>query len=313
VPPCFMSYPSLVIGSITCKQTRAKALFRFPSKISSCMRSTFSTTSDDDTLLKTKVKDMQQRFTTSEDTSGVWESLWKEETTPWDLNAPTAALRLELNTFYTTHLPRDKSRLSVLVPGCGAGYDLVSLQLFHDDLIARGIIQEALVVGLDVSETSLLRTSQVLEKSLESSTQLTRVQLVHGDFFDQTTWKSVYRFGRECEDTAGSSLLDDLTFDLIFDYTFFCAIPPYLRADWGESMCKLLDPTSGQLLTLMYPVIPESPERDKGPPFPVLPEDYECVLAPLAMESGFPRINLDTHPRRVGKELACWWSWREGH
>ncbi|KAF2925257.1 hypothetical protein DAI22_06g038550 [Oryza sativa Japonica Group] len=46
-------------------------------------------------------------------------------------------------------------------------------------------------------------------------------------------------------------------FDLIFDYTFFCALDPSLRLAWAETVSGLLKP-HGELITLIYLVTEES-------------------------------------------------------
>jgi hypothetical protein len=73
------------------------------------------------------------------------------------------------------------------------------------------------------------------------------------------------------------------------------------------------------MLTLMFPVVEQeddlnmldSAERRtalRGPPYPVLPNDYREVLEPhgIVMESP-PYSSADTDPTRAGKELVCWW------
>ncbi len=64
-------------------------------------------------------------------------------------------------------------------------------------------------------------------------------------------------------------------FDLVFDYTFFCAIDPGLRGDWGSRMGAVVG-EGKYLLCLMYPLGQVKPEE--GPPFGVSDEAYADAL-----------------------------------
>ncbi|XP_040381548.1 probable thiol methyltransferase 2 isoform X2 [Oryza brachyantha] len=102
-----------------------------------------------------------------------------------------------------------------LVPGCGTGYDVVALAS-----------PERFVVGLDVSSTAVEKAKQ-WSSALPNADYFT---FLADDFFE---WKPSERF------------------DLIFDYTFFCALHPSLRLAWAETVSRLLKP-DGELITLIY-------------------------------------------------------------
>ena len=97
-------------------------------------------------------------------------------------------------------------------------------------------------------------------------------------------------------------------FDFVFDYTFFCAIPPTRRPDWGARMGDLVKP-GGKLLTLVFPIDEANafnPEA-KGPPFPVSIAAYEKVL----LGNGFEKVSerhseVSVKPRREF-ERVVWW------
>jgi Thiopurine S-methyltransferase (TPMT) len=203
---------------------------------------------------------------------------------------------------------------------------------------------KSVVVGLDISETSLLRhTSNVIASSLATPNSTTkqqsqqpllthsRIDLVHGDFFSDTkNWNIVQSFGFKEQQQPEKQLLSlfdtETKFDFIFDYTFFCAIHPSMRLKWGEQMSLLLKPNSGRLLTIIFPIIPNSNPLE-GPPFPVTVDDYRAALEPFGivmdqstctvahdnnnvegiMTPSPVRVNPNTVSRRVGKELVCWW------
>jgi hypothetical protein len=152
---------------------------------------TISSGSTPDNETRREVKHMRKQFLGKSDCTRqqgqIWESLWRDGRTPWDLGRPTQVLIDELENFYKPRILHSRTKrysLRTLVPGCGAGYDLISLARFHDDLIASGHIDEACVVGLDISTTSLDRAVEEIEKANEflPFDQPTRIKLVKGDF-----------------------------------------------------------------------------------------------------------------------------------
>ncbi|PHH69105.1 hypothetical protein CDD80_7013 [Ophiocordyceps camponoti-rufipedis] len=67
-----------------------------------------------------------------------------------------------------------------------------------------------------------------------------------------------------------------LGFDLIFDYTFLCALAPQDRPRWAKRITQLLMP-GGRLVCLEYPSW--KPMSEPGPPWGVSPELYEALLS----------------------------------
>ncbi|XP_026390399.1 thiocyanate methyltransferase 1-like isoform X2 [Papaver somniferum] len=131
-----------------------------------------------------------------------------------------------------------------LVPGCGAGHDVIATAN-----------PERYVVGLDFSEIAITKARKI---SL-SAPNAKCFEFIVADFF---TWRP------------------NEIFDLIFDYTFFCAIEPRMRAAWGKRMHELSKP-DGEIITLMWP----TNDRDGGPPFKVSVADYEEVLHPWGFKA----------------------------
>ncbi|XP_078434660.1 putative thiol methyltransferase 2 [Wolffia australiana] len=153
-----------------------------------------------------------------------------------------------------------------LVPGCGGGYDVVAMAC-----------PERHVVGVDISETAI-------KKALERTSELPNKENFTFEAADFFNWRPAELF------------------DLIFDYTFFCAIDPALRIAWASQIGNLLKP-DGELITLMYPV----DQYEGGPPFAVSPEEYEKVLGPL----GFKAISVEDNelaiePRKGKEKLGRW-------
>ncbi len=145
-----------------------------------------------------------------------WAILWREGLTLWDLSGPTPVLFDEV----TRAVCSGKLSLAArtLVPGCGSAYDVKGLA-------AAGLRH---VVGCDIAEEAVERAHTVLGKDAPGA------QVLLADFFKDAR-------------------LAPAGYDFIFDYTFFCAIPPAMRAEWGRRTAELLAP-GGQLLTLAFPL-----------------------------------------------------------
>jgi SAM-dependent methyltransferase len=151
----------------------------------------------------------------------------------------------------------------VLVPGCGAGYSAAALAS-----------PERRVTGLDLAPSSAARFAEVAAKSGVQRFVEHKV----GDFF-----------------TASLGA----PFDLVYDYTFLCALPLALRAAWAARMAELVRP-SGTLLCMVFPIVTPAPDY-QGPPWPVQVDEVKALLAPhfdVVSETPSER----THPGREGKE-----------
>ncbi|KAM7279674.1 hypothetical protein ACFE04_006808 [Oxalis oulophora] len=153
-----------------------------------------------------------------------------------------------------------------LVPGCGTGYDVVAMAC-----------PERYVVGLEISENAI---NKALEFSA-SSPNADYFTFFKADFF---TWNPPELF------------------DLIFDYTFFCAIEPHMRTAWAETTRKLLKP-GGELITLMFPIS----DHVGGPPYKVSVSDYEKVLYPVGFEAiSIVDNEMAIGPRKGKEKLGRW-------
>ncbi|KAL0341391.1 UNVERIFIED_CONTAM: putative thiol methyltransferase 2 [Sesamum radiatum] len=155
----------------------------------------------------------------------------------------------------TGSLPKGRA----LVPGCGSGYDVVAIAS-----------AEHHVVGVDLSDNAIKRATELSSRSPNAE----HFTFLKTDFF---TWCPTQLF------------------DLIFDYTFFCAIEPGLRSQWARKIRDLLKP-DGELITLMFPV----DDHEGGPPYKVSVADYEEVLHPLGLQATYIAENeLAVAPRMV--------------
>lgn len=91
-------------------------------------------------------------------------------------------------------------------------------------------------------------------------------------------------------------------FDLIFDYTFFCAIEPSMRSAWGRKIRDILK-SDGELITLMFPF----GDHVGGPPYKTSIADYEEVLHPLGFRATSIVDNeLAIEPRKGREKLGRW-------
>ncbi|XP_074281294.1 putative thiol methyltransferase 2 isoform X1 [Silene latifolia] len=202
--------------------------------------------------------DKMQQLVQSDPLSG-WEKCWEIGLTTWDLREPTPIVE---HLVRNDLLPKGRA----LVPGCGSGYDVVTLAS-----------PDRYVIGLDLSKSAVKRAGELAATSSNG----TCFSFVQADFF---TWNPTELF------------------DLIFDYTFFCAIEPKLRSAWAHRISDLLKP-DGELITLMFPF----DDHDGGPPYKISIADYETVLHPL----GFQAISIVENelavPSRKGREKLGRW------
>jgi len=151
-----------------------------------------------------------------------------------------------------------------LVPGAGSGYDVLTL---------AG--PQRSVVGLDLAPGAKTR-------------------------FDSLAQAHPYREQVEFVVEDAFSYAPAAPFDLVWDYTFLCAIPAELRPSWAEMMDRLLHPTQGQLAALIFPVVPDADPAD-GPPYPMTPELVTELVKPFLEPISIVPVET-SNPGREGKE-----------
>jgi SAM-dependent methyltransferase len=156
-----------------------------------------------------------------------WNVRYADNTTPWDAGGVPLALQRYLSS------RSDKG--SVLIPGCGSGYEV---KYFHE--------QGWQTLALDFSELAVQRA----QAHLGELAHLVKL----GDFFEQ--------------DFSAQQ------FDLIYERTFLCALPRKLWPQYAQRMADILAP--GKLLAGFFYFNDEL----KGPPFGLLPNELETLLAP---------------------------------
>ncbi|OAL34822.1 hypothetical protein AYO20_05782 [Fonsecaea nubica] len=200
-----------------------------------------------------------------------WAELWnKGDFLPWDRGSPSPALADTLinhadvigNALLAPSSANgQKQRKRALVPGCGRGVDVLLLASFGYD-----------VVGLEYAEKALEACEKYAAENAakypvyDENIGKGKMVFLQGDFYnDQWVEKARTELG------AGSEW--DGKFDLIYDYTFFCAMRPGMRPAWAKRMTELLRHSPrANLVCLEFPVT--KPVKSGGPPYGVASKTY---------------------------------------
>jgi len=190
-----------------------------------------------------------------------WEQAWQEGRTGWDAGAsPPSLVKLVRGQTLPDGL--------AVVPGCGAGYDVLTLA--ND---------RRRVIRIDLAPTAAERFALLRE---EAGVSPGAAEIHVGDFFTFDPKEEVRLF---------------------WDYTFFCAIPPELRDDWGSRVDALLA-ADGELITLVFPMVDLG--APDGPPHTVDLDLYQEALG-----DRFKPVQIDetpaSHEARAGKEILVRW------
>lgn len=196
----------------------------------------------------------------SSDRPHLWSQLWdKGDFLPWDRGMPNPALedvladRQDLiGTCFKQGPDGQKQRKKALVPGCGRGYDVLLLASFGYD--AYGLEASEKAVELCVQEQ---KTNGQKYPAKDESAGSGSATFLQGDFFSDG-WAGKIR---------------ETGFDLIYDYTFLCALPPNLRPSWALRQTQLLAiAPPGNLVCVEFPTYKDP--KTKGPPFGLRPDVY---------------------------------------
>ena len=159
-------------------------------------------------------------------------------------------------------LARVESPGRVLIPGCGSGYEV---QAFHDAGFE--------VTAIDFSAAAMERAGRILGPL--------RRCVIAGDFFTY--------------DFTGQN------FDLIYERTFLCSLPPERWPVYAERMAELLP--KGKILAGIF-LYGEEPEP---PPYP-LTEAQACEL--LGDDFDLIRSEPVSDSLPLFKGMERWQEWR---
>ncbi|KAL1597662.1 hypothetical protein SLS59_007360 [Nothophoma quercina] len=213
--------------------------------------------------------------------SSGWDSLWeKADFLPWDRGYANPAL-IDLLAYPSSplaspdqnptpgapssntsvpaiELPKaveGGKRKKVLVPGCGKGYDVALFSAYGYD-----------AYGLEVSAHAAKAAETYLSNAGEGSLE----KEYSGKDGGQGKGKAVSLVGDFFEDgwLKEAGVQTEGGFDVIYDNTFLCALPPSLRPAWAQRISSLLAP-SGILICLEFPT--HKPASSGGPPHSLPP------------------------------------------
>ncbi|KAL3477134.1 S-adenosyl-L-methionine-dependent methyltransferase [Aspergillus californicus] len=238
-----------------------------------------------------------------------WEELWAHGNSislPWDKRKPNPTLEEVLTTkratvggpFLETTDGGTPKRKKALVPGCGRGVDVLLLASFGYD-----------AYGLDYSKSALEECKQEEEdaegRHLVRDAEVGKggVTWVQGDFFEDD-WLTGLGLGRN-------------EFDFIYDYTFFCALPPSMRPAWALRHTQLLAPSpQGNLVCLEFPRHKDPSQH--GPPYSSPSEAYKEHLSHPGEEvkydaKGYCEHNPLRRPSALGLERVAYWQPAKTH
>jgi SAM-dependent methyltransferase len=150
-----------------------------------------------------------------------------------------------------------------IVPGCGFGYDIAALAT-----------DKRHVIGVDIAEAAV-------EQAQANIAGTANTEILLADFF---------------------TLDYDGKVDLLYDYTFLCALPPIMRTQWADKISNLLKP-GAILITMMFPL----DVHEGGPPFTLSPEIYKDLLLPRGFELTRIDEEIESFPARAGNEKLGLW------
>ena len=151
---------------------------------------------------------------------------------------------------------------TVLIPGCGSGYEIAAFD-------AAGFN----VTAIDFSPAAIARARRLLGRPSR--------KILRAEFF-------AYTFGRR-------------RFDLIYERTFLCALPPKRWSEYAKRMAALLAPGARLVGTFFFG------KAAGGPPFPIARRRLNELL-----RGAFRRTRTD----EVGDSLPVfrkreqWQEWR---
>ncbi len=153
----------------------------------------------------------------------------------------------------------------LLIPGAGRGYDALAFAQ----------------AGFEVTSVDLAPSAcQALRERAEKAG--VELEVRQGDFF---------------------ALDEAATYDLVMEYTFYCAIAPSQRQAYRDQMARLLKP-GGLLFGLYFPL--NKPLDAGGPPFGVRREAIEASFTEYFDLVHAEQPEDSIKPRRGNEILMIW-------
>ncbi|CAG7996693.1 unnamed protein product [Penicillium nalgiovense] len=234
-----------------------------------------------------------------------WASLWdKGDNLPWDRGFPNPALedtlvkqRPTIGAPLATDAQGQSYRRKALVPGCGRGVDVLLLASFGFD--AYGLEYSAAAIeACKKEENDNASWYRVRDQTVGTG----KVTWIQGDFFDDAWLQKI-----------GVPLNG---FDIIYDYTFFCALDPSMRPKWALRQTQLLSPSpAGNLICLEFPR--HKDPQSAGPPYASSSEAYMAHLShpgeEIPYDNGVVKHEPLRAPSKDGLERVAYWKPERTH
>ena len=155
-----------------------------------------------------------------------------------------------------------KNNLKICIPGCGKGHDAIYFASKGHNVYA---------IDFSLNALNYLKS--------ESSKKNVVVNIIKNDFFKLD--KSFYGF-----------------FDIILEYTFFCAIDPLKRKEYVNLCSKILK-KNGKLIAIFIPI---TDNLKQNPPFFVSNNDINELFSPRfnLFKQDFSHLSIKS---RKGNEI----------
>ncbi|CEJ55414.1 hypothetical protein PMG11_01675 [Penicillium brasilianum] len=224
-----------------------------------------------------------------EDHGSGWSNLWDfGESDLWDRGKASPALvdLVEQETRLFNPFTADGKRKKALVPGCGRGYDVVMLALHGFDAYGLEISDTAVKEAEKYSSTELAKPSSYhFGTEQRPSSTPGSVTFFQGDFFT-SQWD--FKGGIDV----------NTKFDVVYDYTFLCAMHPKQRKKWAASIARVTK-SGGLLICLEFPLykdpkLPGPPWGLKGVHWNLLAEGGDGVITGEVGEDGKEKKNASS-------------------
>ncbi len=203
-----------------------------------------------------------------------WTERYDQAFMPWDQNAvPDEFARAVRGEVDAGVLPGRGAR--VLVPGCGSGYELLSLCEAGYEALA-----------IDISDAAIARART------QVGPHAARVQLADCFALDA--------------DPAHAA-----RYDWVYERAFVCALPPRLWDRWAQAMVGLVKP--GGVLAGYFYFDPEPAARPmearRGPPFAMQRSELDAMLG-AAFDCVVERAVPSAASVPVFRDKEYWMVWR---
>ncbi|MCX8050650.1 MAG: TPMT family class I SAM-dependent methyltransferase [Chlorobi bacterium] len=190
-----------------------------------------------------------------------WSERYRTGNTQWDLGSETPAF-VALVERLDFPKPSEHFRPRVLVPGCGYGHDALMMAQRGYAVTAVDFAPEPIAY--------LQRTAHIAGVEIETV----------------------------CDDVFDLPEQFDNAFDIVLEYTCYCAIAPSRRAEYAGVIARVLKP-NGLLAGLFFPL--DDIVRTE-PPFTVREDEVRNNFEHAGLVLLSSEIPLESHPARAGRE-----------